>query len=90
MPKSTAAKLKYMQAYQATPENVDKRVARNRARRHAIADGKVHVGDGLEVDHRVPLDKKGSTKDSNTRVVPASKNRAWRETNPGMYGKGKK
>jgi hypothetical protein len=87
MPKASAAKLKYMASYQKTPENVEKRVDRNRARRHAIAKGLVHVGDGNEIDHKRMLDTGGSDKDSNTRVQPASQNRAWRAKNPGAYGK---
>lgn len=90
MPKSSPRKLAYQAEYQKTPENVEKRVDRNRARRHAIAAGKAKVGDGTEVDHRVPLDKGGSDKDSNTRVISAKENRAWRERQPEMYGKGKK
>lgn len=90
MPKSSPKKLRYMAEYQAKPENVEKRVDRNRARRHAITDGRAKVGDGTEVDHKVPLDKGGSDKDSNTRVVSASKNRAWRKEHGDMYGKGKK
>lgn len=89
MPKSSKAKLEYMAEYQKKPENVEKRVDRNRARRHAIAAGKARVGDGTQVDHIVPLDKGGSDKDSNTRVVSRSKNEAWRKTNPSMYGKKK-
>ena len=89
MPKSSPAKLKYQAEYQKSPENVEKRVDRNRARRHAEAAGLVHKGDGREVDHRVPLDKKGSDKDSNTRVVSAAENRAWRGKSPEMYGKKK-
>lgn len=89
MPKSSKAKLEYMASYQKSPENVEKRVDRNRARRHAIADGKAHVGDGKEVDHKVPLDKGGSGKDSNTRVISASENRGWRKDHPDMYGKKK-
>lgn len=90
MPKSTPRKLAYQAQYQSTPEEVDKRVARNKARRHAIAAGKVSVGDGKEVDHKRMLDAGGSTSDSNTRVVTAAKNRAWRATAPQVYGKGKK
>jgi hypothetical protein len=90
MATSSKAKLAYMAKYQKSPENVEKRVDRNRARRHAIAAGTAKVGDGTEVDHKVPLDKGGSDKDSNTRVVPASENRAWRGRQPEMYGKGKK
>lgn len=87
--KTTAKKRAYMASYQKTPENVEKRVDRNRARRHAIAAGKAHVGDGTEVDHKVPLGKGGSDKDSNTRVVNASENRAWRKKHGDMYGKKK-
>lgn len=90
MPKSSAAKLKYMAEYQKKPENVEKRVDRNRVRQQAIASGKAKVGDGTEVDHKVPLDKGGSDKAGNTRVVTAAENRAWRAEHPDMYGKGKK
>ena len=89
MAKSSEAKLKYMAAYQAKPENVEKRVDRNRARRHAEAAGLVHKGDGKEVDHKRMLDKGGSDKDSNTRVLSAAENRAWRAKNPDAYGKKK-
>ena len=87
MPKATAKKLAYMAEYQKKPENVEKRVDRNRARRHAIASGAAKKGDGTEVDHKVPLDKGGSDGKSNTRVVPASENRAWRKKHGDMYGK---
>lgn len=83
MAKSSKAKLEYMAEYQQKPENVDKRVARNRARRHAIADGKAAVGDGKDVDHKTPLRKGGSTADSNTRVVDKSANRGWRKGKTG-------
>ena len=89
MPKSSPAKLAYMKEYQKKPENVEKRVDRNRARRHAIAAGKAHVGDGTQVDHKVPLDKGGSSKDSNTRVVSTKFNEGWRARQPEMYGKKK-
>lgn len=83
MPKSTPQKLAYQAKYQKQPEEVEKRVDRNRARRHAIADGKAKVGDGKDVDHKVPLRKGGSDKDENTRVVAAGKNRAWRKGKKG-------
>ena len=89
MTKSSKQKLAYMAEYQKKPENVEKRVDRNRARRHAIAAGKVSVGDGREIDHKKMLDKGGSDKDSNTRVVSAAENRAWRARNPEAYGKKK-
>lgn len=79
MPKSSQTKLDYMAEYQKSPEEVAKRVARNKARRHAEAAGKVTKGDGKEVHHVKALRDGGSTSDSNTKVVPASKNRAWRK-----------
>lgn len=89
MTKSSKQKLAYMAEYQKKPENVEKRVDRNRARRHAEAAGLVHKGDGREIDHKKMLDKGGSDKDSNTRVVSAAENRAWRKNNPDAYGKKK-
>lgn len=90
MPKSSPRKLAYQAERQKSPEEVEKRVDRNRARRHAEAAGLVHKGDGKEIDHKKMLDKGGSDKDSNTRVVSAAENRAWRAKNPDAYGKKKK
>lgn len=89
MPKSSKAKLAYMAARQKSPEEVDKRVERNRRRREAIAKGIVKKGDGKEIDHKTPLDKGGSKGKGNTRVVSASENRGWRKNHPEMYGKKK-
>ena len=87
MTKSSKAKLEYMAEYQKRPENVDKRVARNKARREAIREGAVKKGDGKEIDHKRMLDEGGSNARSNRRVVGASENRSWRKKNPGAYGK---
>jgi hypothetical protein len=38
--------------YENRPEQVKRRVARNRARRKAMREGKVHKGDGKELDHQ--------------------------------------
>jgi hypothetical protein len=81
--KTSKAKRDYMAEYQKSPEEVAKRVARNKARRHAIAVGKAKVGDGKEVDHKKPLRKGGSTADSNTRVIDKSANRGWRKGKTG-------
>lgn len=89
MPKSTPAKLAYQSAYNARPENVEKRVLNNAARREAIADGKVKKGDGKDVAHVKPLDKGGKNTPGNTKVQNASTNRAWRKTQPEMYTKKK-
>lgn len=66
----------YDRAYQAQPEQVDKRVARNAARREMMREGKVHKGDGQDVDHKHQLALGGSKASSNLRVVSASANRA--------------
>lgn len=66
----------YDRKYQAQPEQVDKRVARNAARREMAREGKVHVGDGKDVDHKHQLALGGSKAKSNLRVVSASTNRA--------------
>lgn len=87
MTKSSKAKLEYMAEYQKRPENVDKRVARNKARREALREGAVKKGDGKEIDHKRMLDEGGSNAKSNRRVVDASENRGWRRKNPGAYGK---
>lgn len=87
MPKTSAKKLAYMAEYQSRPENVDKRVQRNKARREALRDGTVRKGDGKEIDHKRMLDEGGNNSPSNRRVVDASTNRGWRKRNPGVYGK---
>ena len=87
--KSSKQKLAYQAEYQKRPENVEKRVDRNRVRRQALAAGIVKKGDGTEIDHKVPLDKGGSDAKSNTRVTTAAENRAWRAKQPEMYGKKK-
>lgn len=87
MPKSSPAKLAYQKAYNARPENVDKRVKNNAARREAIKDGRAHVGDGKDVDHKRPLDKGGTNAKENLRVVDRGDNRAWRKKHGDMYGK---
>ena len=75
---------------QKSPEEVAKRVARNKARRHAIAAGKVTKGDGKAVDHVKMLVKGGSTHSSNTRIVSSPKNCGWRADHPEAYGASKK
>lgn len=78
MPSSPGYKRNYKQEQRtASARGEDKdRAHRNRARRHAIADGKVKKGDSREIDHKVPLRSGGSTSDSNTRVRSKSANRS--------------
>ena len=60
--------------YENTPEQVRRRVARNRARRKAIRDGRVRKGDGKELDH-IGSHRTGSLDHVPTRVVSRHKNR---------------
>lgn len=83
MPKSSPAKLAYQKAYNARPENVKKREENNLARAHAMKAGKVHKGDGKEVDHRIPLNNGGSNSDNNLRVIDGKRNASWRKGQKG-------
>lgn len=85
--KTSAAKIAAVDKRQKSPEEVAKRVARNKARRHAIKAGKAHVGDGMQVDHIKELDAGGAATDANTRVVTAKFNHQWRKRDPKLYGK---
>lgn len=89
MPKSSPQKLAYQKAYNAKPENVNKREKNNAARAAALRAGTVKKGDGKDVDHKRPLDVGGTNKSDNLRVVEQGKNRAWRKDHPKMYGGGK-
>ncbi len=89
MPKSSKTKLAYQKEYNARPENVAKRVKNNAARREAIREGEARVGDGKDIDHKVPLDKGGTNDKDNTRVRNRTSNRGWRREHPEMYGKNK-
>ena len=89
--KTTASKRsKQQRAYNGTEEQKKKRAARNKARRQAIAKGKVSKGDGKDIDHKKPLRKGGSTAESNTRVRSKTANRADNGSKKGMSRTGKR
>lgn len=67
----------YYERYHASKKAKKQRAARNKARREAEREGKVHKGDGKEVDHKVPLSKGGSNAKSNRRVVSRRENRSY-------------
>ena len=69
--------------YEAKPEQIANRIKRNAARRKLMAEGKVHKGDGKEVDHKQMLANGGGNTESNLRVVSEAKNRAWRKGKTG-------
>jgi hypothetical protein len=75
----TPGQIKRMnRGYDATPEKIDERSMRNKARRQMEAKGLVTKGDGKDVDHVKPVRSGGGNSAGNLRVVSASKNRAWR------------
>lgn len=60
--------------WESSPEQVARRVARNRARRKAIKAGKVRKGDGKELDH-VGSHPRGSLDNVPVRVTTRRFNR---------------
>ena len=88
--RSTAQELRTKAKYNKRPSVQKKRVANNKARRQALRDGRVQKGDAKDVHHKKPLDKGGSNKKSNTKVVSQKSNRGWRKKNPEMYTRRKK
>lgn len=63
--------------YQGKPEQIKKRSMRNKARRKLMKEGKVHKGDGKDVDHKTPLSQGGSNASSNLRVQTDNDNRSF-------------
>lgn len=66
-----------VELYTSKPEVIKKRTEQNAARREMEKAGKVHKGDGKDVDHKKPLSKGGTNDRSNLRAVPASQNRSF-------------
>jgi hypothetical protein len=63
--------------YNSSPEQKKRRAQRNAARRELEAEGKVHKGDGKDVDHKKHKARgKLNNSKSNLRVMDASSNRA--------------
>ena len=63
--------------YKSQPDQIKKRVERNKARRMMMRLGKVHKGDGMDVDHIKPLSKGGANTISNMRVRTKSENSSF-------------
>lgn len=61
--------------YHGKPSQIENRSQRNKARRKLAAEGRVHKGDGKEVDHKRPISKGGSNARSNLRAVSRRTNR---------------
>jgi hypothetical protein len=63
--------------YTSRPSVIRKRSMQNAARAEMEKAGKVHKGDGKDVDHAKPLSKGGSNDKQNLRAVPAGENRSF-------------
>ena len=61
--------------YHGKPEQKKQRAERNNARARMVKAGKVHKGDGKDVDHKKPLFNGGSNANSNLRVKSVHANR---------------
>lgn len=72
--KSTGRSYVYDTAYESSPEQKKHRAERNAARKIEEKKGKVHKGDGQDVDHIHHLGE--GNKPSNLQVISKSKNRA--------------
>ncbi len=64
--------------YKAQPAQIKARVERNKARRMMEKAGKVHKGDGMEVDHIKPISKGGKTIMGNLQVITAAHNDSFK------------
>lgn len=69
--------------YQGTEEQKHNRALRNHARRELAREGRVHKGDGKDVDHKHPLITGGSNSESNLRVRSQAANRGFRRDSKG-------
>ncbi len=62
--------------YHSSEEQKGRRAARNAARRQAEKEGKVHKGDGKEVDHSDHSNRRGKLDNTKVRVVSKKANRS--------------
>lgn len=65
--------------FQSSKKAKKDRAARNKARREALREGKVHRGDGKEIDHIQGLSSGGSNSRNNIRVVSRKFNRSRKQ-----------
>lgn len=75
MPKNPNRDYAKETAYENSPTQVKRRMARNKARKAAEKKGLVHKGDGKEVDH-LGFHRTGSLSNVPTKVVSKAANRA--------------
>ena len=71
-------------AWEGSPEQVKRRMARNRARAAAMRKGLVKKGDGKEVDHS-GFNRKGDLDNSKVKVVSRKVNRSRQPKRSGIH-----
>ncbi len=65
--------------YQGKPEQIANRAKRNAARAEMMKRGSASKGDGMDVDHRVPI-AKGGGNTGNLRMAKKGANRSFPRT----------
>ena len=84
MPSSPNYNRNYRQEYLNEDHQRRKlRAMRNAARRQLEKEGRVHKGDGKDVNHIDPLSKGGGNKERNLNVVDHEKNASYARTRKG-------
>ena len=84
MPSSPGYNRDYQQEYQSESRERRKlRAMRNAARRQLASEGRVHKGDGKDVNHIDPLSKGGGNSKGNLNVVDHEKNASYARTKKG-------
>ena len=68
---------KLSRGYNATPEQIEKRSTRNKARREMVDRHGAAAVAGKDIDHKKPLRKGGTNADSNLRIADRHTNRGW-------------
>lgn len=74
MPKKKDYK-KIYKKYHSSRKAKTERNMRNQARRRAERKGLVRDGDGMEIDHKVPISRGGTNDPKNLRIVKRKTNR---------------
>lgn len=75
--RTAAGNKREYERFQSSEKAKKDRAARNSARRSALRSGRVHKGDGLELDHRNSSPR--DNRPSNLRVVSRTTNRKKKE-----------
>ena len=78
MKKSSAKELRTKRKYNDRPEMRERNKLQKRAWRAAVKAGKIKPGDGKSVEHKKSLDKGGTNRKGNTKIVSLKKNKGWR------------